>query len=91
MTGPGTEKERGTQAQAAYGFAHVVSDVMTRSVATVGLRTAFKDVVRTPQARRVSALPVVDGSGRVAGVVSEAENRARRQQPGRGHGAGRRA
>jgi CBS domain-containing protein len=73
MTGPGTEKERGTHAQAAYGFAHVVSDVMTRSVATVGLQTAFKDVVRTLQARQVSALPVVDGSGRVAGVVSEAD------------------
>ncbi|MFI9152471.1 CBS domain-containing protein [Streptomyces sp. NPDC053367] len=57
----------------AHGFVHIVADVMTRSVATVGLETAFKDIVRTLQDRRVSALPVVDGSGRVVGIVSEAD------------------
>nr|WP_190217309.1 CBS domain-containing protein [Streptomyces griseosporeus] len=46
---------------------------MTRSVATVGLETPFKDVVRALQDRRVSALPVVDGSGHVVGIVSEAD------------------
>ncbi|MEU5665570.1 CBS domain-containing protein [Streptomyces longwoodensis] len=73
MTGAWTEEERGTPAQAAHGYAHVVSDVMTRSVATVGLRATFKDVVRTLQDRRVSALPVLDDSARVVGVVSEAD------------------
>jgi CBS domain-containing protein len=52
---------------------HIVGDVMTRAVAAVGRRSAFKDIVRTMQDRKVSALPVVDGAGRVVGVVSEAD------------------
>ncbi|KUM84237.1 MULTISPECIES: CBS domain-containing protein [Streptomyces] len=52
---------------------HIVSDVMTRSVAAVGRGAAFKDIVRTLQDRRVSALPVVDGGNKVVGVVSEAD------------------
>jgi len=55
------------------GVPHVVGDVMTREVATVGGAAAFKDIVRTLRDRRVSALPVVDGSGRVLGIVSEAD------------------
>jgi CBS domain-containing protein len=56
-----------------HGSPHVVSDVMTRTVAAVGARAPFKDIVRTMRDRRVSALPVVDDEGRVAGVVSEAD------------------
>ncbi|MEX1659298.1 CBS domain-containing protein [Streptomyces pseudovenezuelae] len=52
---------------------HIVSDVMTRSVAAVGRGATFKDIVRTLQDRRVSALPVVDGGNKVVGVVSEAD------------------
>ncbi|MEU5282210.1 CBS domain-containing protein [Streptomyces asoensis] len=52
---------------------HVVSDVMTRAVVTVGRDTPFKDVVRLMERWRVGALPVVDGEGRVAGIVSEAD------------------
>ncbi|MFI0508966.1 CBS domain-containing protein [Streptomyces canus] len=52
---------------------HIVSDVMTRSVAAVGRGAAFKDIVRTLQERKVSALPVVDGGNKVVGVVSEAD------------------
>ncbi|MCI3278211.1 CBS domain-containing protein [Streptomyces cylindrosporus] len=52
---------------------HIVSDVMTRSVAAVGRGAAFKDIVRTMQDRKVSAVPVVDGGNRVVGVVSEAD------------------
>ncbi|CAL9357252.1 CBS domain-containing protein [Streptomyces sp. enrichment culture] len=52
---------------------YTVSDVMTRSVASVGRDAAFKEIVRTLQERRVSALPVVTGEGRVAGIVSEAD------------------
>ncbi|MCT9080186.1 CBS domain-containing protein [Streptomyces fulvoviolaceus] len=55
------------------GSPHIVSDVMTRAVAAVGRDAAFKDIVRTMQDRKVSALPVVDGAGRVVGVVSEAD------------------
>ncbi|MFJ8632390.1 CBS domain-containing protein [Streptomyces sp. NPDC093568] len=55
------------------GSPHIVRDVMTRDVAVVDRDTAFKDIVRTLQERRVSALPVVDGGGRVLGVVSEAD------------------
>ncbi|MFD5856822.1 CBS domain-containing protein [Streptomyces chartreusis] len=55
------------------GSPHVVRDVMTRGVAVVDRDAVFKDIVRTLQERRVSALPVVDGRGRVLGVVSEAD------------------
>ncbi|MGI5452087.1 CBS domain-containing protein [Streptomyces sp. CA-249302] len=52
---------------------HIVSDVMTREVASVDRRAAFKDIVRTMQERKVSAVPVVDGGNRVVGLVSEAD------------------
>jgi CBS domain-containing protein len=55
------------------GSPHIVSDVMTRAVAAIGRDAAFKDIVRTMQERKVSALPVVDVEGRVVGVVSEAD------------------
>ncbi|MGW1953158.1 CBS domain-containing protein [Streptomyces sp. NPDC001920] len=55
------------------GSPHLVRDVMTRDVAAVGRDVAFKDIVRTLQDRGVSALPVVDGAGRVLGIVSEAD------------------
>ncbi|MFE7172950.1 CBS domain-containing protein [Streptomyces sp. NPDC057616] len=56
-----------------HGSPHIVSDVMTRSVATVGRGTPFKDIVRAMQDRRVSAVPVTDGGGKVLGIVSEAD------------------
>jgi CBS domain-containing protein len=46
---------------------------MTRDVAVVGRTAAFKEIVRTMQDRRVSALPVVEDGDRVVGVVSEAD------------------
>lgn len=52
---------------------HIVSDVMTRSVAAVDRGAAFKDIVRTLQDRKVSAVPVVDGGNQVVGIVSEAD------------------
>ncbi|WP_432193175.1 CBS domain-containing protein [Streptomyces sp. bgisy027] len=55
------------------GSPHIVRDVMTRDVAVVNRDAAFKDIVRTLQDRKVSALPVVDGGGRVIGIVSEAD------------------
>uniref|UniRef100_A0AAU2AG53 CBS domain-containing protein n=1 Tax=Streptomyces sp. NBC_00093 TaxID=2975649 RepID=A0AAU2AG53_9ACTN len=56
-----------------HGTPHIVSDVMTHTVAAVGRGAAFKEIVRLMQDRKVSALPVVDGEGRVVGVVSEAD------------------
>ncbi|MEU5055153.1 CBS domain-containing protein [Streptomyces sp. NPDC001939] len=56
-----------------YGTPHIVSDVMTHTVATVGRRAPFKDIVHLMQEWRISALPVIEGEGRVVGVVSEAD------------------
>ncbi|MEW1871666.1 CBS domain-containing protein [Streptomyces caelestis] len=55
------------------GGPYTVSDVMTRAVVAVGRDTPFKDVVRLIEERKVSALPVLEGEGRVVGLVSEAD------------------
>ncbi|MEU6772305.1 CBS domain-containing protein [Streptomyces sp. NPDC046759] len=52
---------------------HRVSDVMTRAVVAVGSKALFKDVVERMVRWEVSALPVLEGDGRVVGVVSEAD------------------
>ncbi|KUN00090.1 hypothetical protein AQI95_35580 [Streptomyces yokosukanensis] len=56
-----------------YGTPHIVSDVMTQTVAAVGRRAPFKELVQLMQDWQVSALPVIEGEGRVVGVVSEAD------------------
>jgi len=56
-----------------HGTPHIVSDVMTHTVAVVGRWTTFKEIVRLMQDRKVSALPVLEGEARVVGVVSEAD------------------
>jgi CBS domain-containing protein len=50
-----------------------VRDVMTREVVTVGNQASFKEIAATMAEHRVSALPVLDDDGRVAGIVSEAD------------------
>ncbi|CAM5386169.1 MULTISPECIES: CBS domain-containing protein [Streptomyces] len=55
------------------GNPHIVSDVMTHTVAAVGRRATFVEIVRLMQDWKVSALPVLEGEGRVVGVVSEAD------------------
>jgi CBS domain-containing protein len=52
---------------------HIVSDVMTLPAVAVRRDTRFKDIVRAMTDRHVSAVPVVEGDGRVVGVVSEAD------------------
>ncbi|MFF5587448.1 CBS domain-containing protein [Streptomyces hygroscopicus] len=52
---------------------HIVSDVMTRTVVAVGRDAPFKELVQTLGQWRVSAMPVLEGEGRVIGVVSEAD------------------
>ncbi|MEU9451531.1 CBS domain-containing protein [Streptomyces sp. NPDC048277] len=56
-----------------HGTPHIVSDVMTHTVAAVGRRARFKEIVRLMQDWKVSALPVLEGENRVVGVVSEAD------------------
>ncbi|SCL53151.1 CBS domain-containing protein [Micromonospora chersina] len=50
-----------------------VRDVMTIDVATVREGTAYREIVDVLTGRHVTAAPVVDGAGRVLGVVSEAD------------------
>lgn len=50
-----------------------VSDVMTRTVVALRRDAHFKDIAKTMRQRKVSALPVLEGDGRVVGVVSEAD------------------
>ena len=50
-----------------------VRDVMTREVITVRTDTSFKEIARRLGEHNISALPVLDESGRLAGVVSEAD------------------
>ncbi|GAU69817.1 hypothetical protein SSP35_14_01510 [Streptomyces sp. NBRC 110611] len=52
---------------------HIVSDVMTQTVVAVGREARFKEIVETMEQWKVSALPVLEGEGRVIGVVSEAD------------------
>ncbi|MGX1494673.1 CBS domain-containing protein [Streptomyces tendae] len=55
------------------GTAYTVSDVMTQTVVAVGRDAPFKEIVRTMEDWKVSAVPVLEGEGRVIGVVSEAD------------------
>ena len=48
-------------------------DIMTRDVITVGPEAPVEEIVRLLLAHRISGVPVVDASGRVAGVVTEAD------------------
>lgn len=52
---------------------HTVSDVMTPTAVAVGPRAAYKEIVELMREWKVSALPVLEGEGRVIGVVSEAD------------------
>ncbi|GAA5028666.1 CBS domain-containing protein [Streptomyces siamensis] len=56
-----------------HGSPHIVSDVMSQTVAAVGRKATFKQIVQLMQDWKVSALPVLEGEGRVVGVVSEAD------------------
>ena len=51
----------------------MVRDVMTSHVVAVRSDASFKEMVARMRESRISAFPVVDGSGRVIGVVSEAD------------------
>ncbi|RSS93117.1 CBS domain-containing protein [Streptomyces sp. WAC05292] len=52
---------------------YTVADVMTTEVVAVTPDTGFKDIAAAMRRWKVTALPVVEGEGRVVGVVSEAD------------------
>ena len=63
------------------------SDVMTRNVASIGRDAPIGDAIRLMLNHRISGLPVVDGSGKVVGMLTEgdllrrAETQTERQRP----------
>lgn len=50
-----------------------VADVMTTDVVTVGADAGFKEIVTVMSTHGVSAVPVIDGAGHVAGMVTETD------------------
>ncbi len=48
-------------------------DIMTTTVITVGPDTRVLEIARTLLANNIGAVPVVDGKGNVAGIVSETD------------------
>jgi len=54
-------------------FSRPVSESMTTGVATLGLDAMLPTVARELDARRISALPIVDATGAIAGVISRTD------------------
>ncbi|MCZ0983232.1 CBS domain-containing protein [Streptomyces diastatochromogenes] len=52
---------------------YTVSDVMTHTAIAIGRDAPYKEIVALMHEWKVSALPVLEGEGRVVGVVSEAD------------------
>lgn len=59
-----------------------VGDVMTTPVITVPPETPYKQLIMLMAEHDISALPVVDASGRMVGIVSEADLLRRSEDPG---------
>jgi CBS domain-containing protein len=51
----------------------LVREIMTSPAVTVGPETSVKEAVRLLDTHTITAMPVVDGAGRLVGVVSEAD------------------
>ncbi|MFD0268210.1 CBS domain-containing protein [Streptomyces sp. NPDC127106] len=64
---------------------YTVSDVMTHTAIAIGREASYKEIVELMQEWKVSAVPVLEGEGRVVGVVSEADllpkEEFRREEP----------
>ncbi|MFJ6054328.1 CBS domain-containing protein [Streptomyces sp. NPDC092307] len=52
---------------------YTVSDVMTHTAIAIGREASYKEIVELMHQWKVSAVPVLEGEGRVVGVVSEAD------------------
>ena len=48
-------------------------DVMVSPVITVGVDATVRDVAKTLLENRISAVPVIDGKGKLAGIVTESD------------------
>ncbi|MFE2245332.1 CBS domain-containing protein [Streptomyces lavendulae] len=59
-----------------------VADLMTRTAVTVRRTTAFKEIARLLKEFDITAMPVLDETGRPVGVVSEADLLRRRPAGG---------
>jgi len=59
-----------------------VADVMTKDIVVVGPQAGFKECVDLLLLHGVSALPVVNGEGKLLGIVSEADLLAKEEQRG---------
>ncbi|OLT22961.1 hypothetical protein BJF78_32655 [Pseudonocardia sp. CNS-139] len=70
----------------AHSGARLVREVMTADVATAQLSDTLDDVADRLVERRFTALPVVDGQGRLVGIVSEADLLGREPLSGRVEG-----
>jgi CBS domain-containing protein len=51
----------------------IVDDLMTRDVVTVQEDTPFKEIAEILTEQKISSVPVLDDSGRLVGLVSEAD------------------
>lgn len=51
----------------------VARDIMTKEVITVGRATTVKNLAKTLVENRISGAPVTDPSGKILGIVSEAD------------------
>ncbi|MFD6230305.1 CBS domain-containing protein [Streptomyces sp. NPDC060232] len=64
---------------------YTVSDVMTHTAVAIGREASYKEIVELLHEWKVSAVPVLEGEGRVVGVVSEADllpkEEFRREEP----------
>src|SRR5688572_7227309 len=51
----------------------IARDVMVSPVITAGVHATVREVAKTLCDKRISAVPVVDGKGKVIGIVSESD------------------
>ena len=59
-----------------------VRDVMSTKLVTAREDTPFKELVRLLKTNRIAALPVLDGKGALAGIVSESDLLVKEQHSG---------
>ena len=51
----------------------IASDIMTRTVFTVGPQVKAQEAAQILSQKRISGLPVVDENGKIIGIVTEAD------------------
>lgn len=66
----------------------IVRDVMTRQVVTARPEMSLRDLALLLSEHRISGMPVLDGSGGVVGVISEADILAKERGHEPSHGSG---